>query len=121
MVVPPPSVGGRPPGPSTAHAGGRDTVHLAPRGRGSSADDAPTRRGGRWSIQESGPPALVRGPSGEDRGRTRPEGRAGRPEVVAVAERLVVVGVDCSRASDTTLDWALESAARRGSRVDVVH
>ena len=38
-----------------------------------------------------------------------------------MAERLVVVGVDCSRASDTTLDWALESAARRGSRIDVVH
>jgi nucleotide-binding universal stress UspA family protein len=38
-----------------------------------------------------------------------------------VAQRLVVVGVDCSPASDTTLDWALESAARRGSRIDVVH
>jgi len=38
-----------------------------------------------------------------------------------VAERLVVVGVDCSPASDTTLDWALETAARRGARVDVVH
>lgn len=38
-----------------------------------------------------------------------------------MAERLVVVGVDCSPASDTTLDWALETAARRGSRVDVVH
>jgi nucleotide-binding universal stress UspA family protein len=38
-----------------------------------------------------------------------------------VAKRLVVVGVDCSPASDTTLDWALESAARRGSRIDVVH
>jgi hypothetical protein len=31
-----------------------------------------------------------------------------------VAQRLVVVGVDCSPASDTTLDWALESAARPG-------
>lgn len=38
-----------------------------------------------------------------------------------MAERLVVVGVDCSPASDATLDWALETAARRGSRVDVVH
>jgi nucleotide-binding universal stress UspA family protein len=38
-----------------------------------------------------------------------------------VAERLVVVGVDCSPASDATLDWALESAAKRGSRIDVVH
>ena len=38
-----------------------------------------------------------------------------------MAQRLVVVGVDCSPASDTTLDWALETAARRGSRVDVVH
>ena len=38
-----------------------------------------------------------------------------------MAKRLVVVGVDCSPASDTTLDWALESAARRGSRIDVVH
>ena len=38
-----------------------------------------------------------------------------------MTERLVVVGVDCSPASDTTLDWALESAARRGARVDVVH
>ncbi len=38
-----------------------------------------------------------------------------------MAQRLVVVGVDCSPASDTTLDWALESAARRGSRIDVVH
>ena len=38
-----------------------------------------------------------------------------------MAQRLVVVGVDCSAASDATLDWALESAARRGSRIDVVH
>ena len=38
-----------------------------------------------------------------------------------MAQRLVVVGVDCSPASDATLDWALESAARRGSRIDVVH
>jgi nucleotide-binding universal stress UspA family protein len=38
-----------------------------------------------------------------------------------MAERLVVVGVDCSPASDTTLDWAMETAARRGSRIDVVH
>ena len=38
-----------------------------------------------------------------------------------MAQRLVVVGVDCSPASDTTLDWAIESAARRGSRIDVVH
>lgn len=38
-----------------------------------------------------------------------------------MAERLVVVGVDCSTASDTTLDWALETAARRGARIDVVH
>lgn len=36
-------------------------------------------------------------------------------------QRRVVVGVDCSPASDTTLDWALETAARRGSRIDVVH
>ena len=38
-----------------------------------------------------------------------------------MAQRLVVVGVDCSPASDTTLDWALETAARRGARIDVVH
>ena len=38
-----------------------------------------------------------------------------------MTQRLVVVGVDCSPASDATLDWALESAARRGSRIDVVH
>ena len=38
-----------------------------------------------------------------------------------MAKRLVVVGVDCSPASDSTLEWALESAARRGSRIDVVH
>ena len=43
------------------------------------------------------------------------------PEEDPVAQRLVVVGVDCSPASDATLDWALESAARRGARIDVVH
>lgn len=34
---------------------------------------------------------------------------------------VMVVGVDCSQASASTLDWALETAARRGARVDVVH
>ena len=38
-----------------------------------------------------------------------------------MTQRRVVVGVDCSPASDATLDWALESAARRRSRIDVVH